>query len=196
MTVDIEQVKTFINFLVEAGMINAIKNDEEYFQPRAWFRKHMPNQYNVYEGACKGVIALEDADYVIKFDYYGSSSYCKLEADNYVEAVKAGLACYFAETHFICQIDGVTFTIQEKCDCDESAVCDSLGRYIRSISNEINDQNVWEAVEYLCEEGRAYEVFEDTALTHFICDHYINDLHEGNFGFVKGRLVMTDFSGF
>jgi hypothetical protein len=200
MTVDIEQVKTFINFLVEAGMINAIKNDEEYFQPRAWFRKHMPNQYNVYEGACKGVIALEDADYVIKFDYYGSESYCKLEANNYADAVEAGLARYFAETRFVYEIDGITFTVQERCNCDEGAVYNSLGRYVQSTyedeGSEYDEHDIWSEVDCLFDEGRAYEMFEDAALAHFICSHYINDLHQGNFGFIGERLVMTDFSGF
>ena len=110
------------------------------------------------------------------------------------------LARYFAETHFVCEIDGVTFVIQEKCDCDESMVYDSLGRYVRSTyereCSEYTEDTIWDEVECLCDEGRAYEMFEDAALAHFICSHYINDLHQGNFGFVGERLVMTDFSGF
>lgn len=200
MTVDMEQVKSFINLLVEAGMIADINNAEKRFQPYDWFRDNMPKRYDIYEGACKGVIAFKDADYVIKFDYYGEESYCKLEADNYADAVAAGLARYFAETHFVCEIDGVTFVIQEKCDCDENIVYDSLGRYVRSTyereCSEYTEDTIWDEVEYIFEEGRAYEMFEDTALAHFICSHYINDLHQGNFGFIGERLVMTDFSGF
>jgi hypothetical protein len=200
MTVDMEQVKSFINLLVEAGMIADINNVEKRFQPYDWFRDNMPKRYDIYEGACKGVIAFKDADYVIKFDYYGDESYCKLEANNYADAVAAGLARYFAETHFVCEIDGVTFVIQEKCDCDESMVYDSLGHYVRSTyereCSEYNEDTIWDEVECLCEEGRAYEMCEDAALAHFICNHYINDLHQGNFGFIGGRLVITDFSGF
>ena len=48
----------------------------------------------------------------------------------------------------------------------------------------------------MCEEGCLYEIFDDAALRSFICRHYINDLHQGNFGFIGERLVMTDFSGF
>lgn len=195
MTVDMEQIKSFINLLVEAGMIADINNAEKCFQPYDWFRDNMPKRYDIYEGACKCVIAFKDADYVIKFDYYGEESYCKLEADNYADAVAAGLARYFAETRFVCEIDGVTFIIQEKCICDEDAVYDSLGHYVR-INCGCEEQDVWDEVECLCEEGRAYEMFEDAALAHFICSHYINDLHQGNFGFIGDRLVMVDFSGF
>ena len=200
MTVNMEQVKSFINLLVEAGMISDIHDDEKHFCPRTWFRKHMPKRCDIYEGACKGVIVFEDADYVIKFDYYGSESYCKLEANNYADAVEAGLARYFAETRFECEIDGITFTVQEKCDCDEGAVYNSLGRYVRSTyedeGSEYNEHDIWSEVDCLFDEGRAYEMFEDAALAHFICSHYINDLHQGNFGFIGERLVMTDFSGF
>lgn len=200
MIVDMEQIKSFINLLVEAGMIADINNAEKRFQPYDWFRDNMPKRYDIYEGACKGVIAFKDADYVIKFDYYGEESYCKLEADNYADAVAAGLARYFAETHFVCEIDGVTFVIQEKCDCDGSMVYDSLGRYVRSTyereCSEYTEDTIWDEVECLCEEGRAYEMFEDAPLANFICNHYINDLHQGNFGFIGDRLVMVDFSGF
>lgn len=200
MTVNMEQVKSFINLLVEAGMISDIHDDEKHFCPHTWFRKHMPKRCDIYEGASKGVIVFEDADYVIKFDYYGSESYCKLEANNYADAVEAGLARYFAETRFVCEIDGITFTVQEKCDCDEGAVYNSLGRYVRSTyedeGSEYDEHDIWSEVDCLFNEGRAYEMFEDAALAHFICSHYINDLHQGNFGFVGERLVMTDFSGF
>ena len=200
MTVNMEQVKSFINLLVEAGMISDIHDDKKHFCPRTWFRKHMPKRCDIYEGASKGVIVFEDADYVIKFEYYGSESYCKLEANNYADAAEAGLARYFAETRFVCEIDGITFTVQEKCDCDEGAVYNSLGRYVRSTyedeGSEYNEHDIWSEVDCLFDEGRAYEMFEDAALAHFICSHYINDLHQGNFGFVGERLVMTDFSGF
>ena len=200
MTVNMEQVKSFINLLVEAGMISDIHDDEKHFCPHTWFGKHMPKRCDIYEGASKGVIVFEDADYVIKFDYYGSESYCKLEANNYTDAVEAGLARYFAETRFVCEIDGITFTVQEKCDCDEGAVYNSLGRYVRSTyedeGSEYDEHDIWSEVDCLFDEGRAYEMFEDAALAHFICSHYINDLHKGNFGFIGERLVMTDFSGF
>ena len=200
MTVNMEQVKSFINLLVEAGMISDIHDDEKHFCPHNWFRKHMPKRCDIYEGGSKGVIVFEDADYVIKFDYYGSESYCKLEANNYTDAVEAGLARYFAETRFVCEIDGITFTVQEKCDCDEGAVYNSLGRYVRSTyedeGSEYDEHDIWSEVDCLFDEGRAYEMFEDAALAHFICSHYINDLHKGNFGFIGERLVMTDFSGF
>ena len=202
MTVDMERVNSIIKTLIDSNMINDIINDG-HFEPWNWFHEHeglLPGSYKVYSGACKGVIVFDDTDWVIKFDYYGEDNYCKLEADNYRYAVEEGLAHHFAETRFITQVDCVSFVIQEKCDCDESMVYDSLGRYVRSTyereCSEYNEDTIWDEVECICEEGRAYEMFEDAALAHFICSHYINDLHQGNFGFIGERLVMTDFSGF
>ena len=200
MVVDMEQVKSFINRLVEAGLVDAINSFDKIFHPHEWFEENMPEQYSICSGASKGVIVSKETDYVIKFDYCGEDSYCKIEADNYGYAVKAGLARYFAETRFVCEIDGITFTIQEKCNCDEGAVYDSLGRYVRSTyedeGSEYNEHDIWSEVDCLFDEGRAYEMFEDADLAHFICQNYINDLHQGNFGFIGERLVMIDFSGF
>lgn len=202
MVVDMERVMSFVTRLIDAGLVNDINDPESCFDVWDWFhdRPELNDGYEVCSGACKGVLVFEDADYVIKFDYYGSESYCKLEANNYADAVEAGLARYFAETRFVCEIDGITFTVQEKCDCDEGAVYNSLGRYVRSTyedeGSEYDEHDIWSEVDCLFDEGRAYEMFEDAALAHFICSHYINDLHQGNFGFVGKRLVMTDFSGF
>jgi hypothetical protein len=202
MVVDMERVNSIIKTLIDNDMINDIINDG-YFQPWNWFHEHeglLPGKYKVYSGACKGVIVFDDTDWVIKFDYYGEDSYCKIEADNYRYAVEEGLAHYFAETRFITQVDCVSFVIQEKCECDESDIYDSLHQYVKETydeeCSEYSEASLWEEVESICANGCVHEMFHDKALNAFVCRYYINDLHAGNFGRVNGRIVMTDYSGF
>lgn len=199
MVVDMERVNSIIKTLVDSGMVNDILNDG-HFEPWNWFHEHkalLPGGYKVYSGACKGVIVFDDTDWVIKFDYCGEDSYCKIEADNYRYAVEEGLAHYFAETRFIAQVDCVSFVIQEKCECDESDIYDSLQQYVKETCNEeYSDASLWAEVESICENGCVHEMFKDKALNAFVRRNYINDLHAGNFGRVNGRIVMTDYSGF
>ena len=199
MVVDMERVMSFVTRLIDAGLVRDIKDPETRFDVWEWFDDHqeLNTGYKVYSGACKGVLVFDDTDYVIKFDYYCSKSYCKIEAENYADAVKVGLAHYFAETYFLKEVDGVVFTIQEQCLCDESEVFDSVRRYVEETNCEnLDEDDIWAEVDYLCENGLLYKIFGDEALRSFICCHRINDLHQGNFGFIGERLVMTDFSGF
>ena len=200
MVVDMERVMSFVTRLIDAGLIRDINDPDSCFDPWRWFDDHQElndGHYQIFNGACKGVIVFDDADYVIKFDYYGSESYCKMEAENYADAVKAGLELYFAETRIVTEVDGIVFTVQEQCICDEDEVFDSARRYVEETNCEnLDEDDIWAEVDYLCENGQLYEIFGDTALRSFICCHRINDLHQGNFGFIGERLVMTDFSGF
>ena len=201
MTVDMEHVMSFVNRLISMGLVDDINSVDKCFDPWDWFCDHnnafADSHFEIYSGACKGVLVFHDTDYVIKFDYYGSESYCKLEAENYADAVKAGLELYFAETRIITEVDGVVFTVQEQCVCDEDEVYNSVRKYVEETDCEdLDEDGVWAEVDYLCENGQLYEVFGDSALRSFICCHHINDLHQGNFGFIGDRLVMTDFSGF
>ena len=94
-------------------------------------------------------------------------------------------------------MDGIVFTIQEQCVCDEDEVYNSVYRYVEETNCEgLDKDDIWAEVDYLSENGQLYEIFDDTALRSFICCHRINDLHQGNFGFIGNRLVMTDYSGF
>ena len=201
MVVDMERVMSFVTRLIDAGLVRDIKDEDTRFDPWDWFddrKEQFADQYfAIHSGACKGVIVFDDEDYVIKFDYYGAQSYCKMEAENYADAVKAGLELYFAETRIVTEVDGIVFTIQEQCLCDENEVFDSARRYIEETDcRDLSENDIWAEVEEMCEDGRLYEIFDDAALRSFICSHYINDLHQGNFGFIGERLVMTDYSGF
>lgn len=199
MVVDMERVMSFVARLIDAGLVNDINDPESRFDVWDWFdnRPELNDGYEVCSGACKGVLVFHDADYVIKFDYYGSQSYCKMEAENYADAVRAGVELYFAETRIITEVDGIVFTIQEQCICDENEVYNSAHRYVEETnSGDLSENDIWDEVYYMCDNGCLYEIFDDEALRSFICCHHINDLHQGNFGFIGNRLVMTDFSGF
>lgn len=201
MVVDMERAMSFVNRLIDMGLVNDINDIDNRFDPWHWFKDHkedfVNDHFEIYSGACKGVIVFDAADYVIKFDYCGSESYCEIEANNYKYAVEAGLAHYFAETRFLTKVDGITFTIQERCVCNEDEVYDSLHKYVEETDCcDLSEDDVWSEVDEICEDGRVHYIFDDEALNSFISRNYINDLHQGNFGFVNGRLVIIDFSGF
>lgn len=201
MVVDMERVMSFVTRLIDAGLVRDINNPESHFDVWEWFddrKEEFADQYfAIHSGACKGVIVFDDEDYVIKFDYYGTESYCKMEADYYADAVAEGLELYFAETRIITEVDGIVFTVQKQCLCDESEVYNSLKQYVEENDwRDLSEDEIWAEVDEICEDGCIYTIFGDDSLKDFINRHYINDLHQGNFGFIGNRLVMTDFSGF
>lgn len=205
MTVDMERVQNIVSALVRGGLIEAITGENTGFYVYDWMQEHknlIDEDFQVYNGACKGVLVFDDTDWVIKFDYYGSESYCKTEANNYADAVGAGLAHYFAETRLIAEYESVCFVVQERCNCSESDVFDSMFDSVKRASEEMgterSDDDIWAEVECTCEDGEGYLMFDDVVLNAFMHHHYINDMHQGNFGRTRtdGRMVMTDYSGF
>ena len=53
----------------------------------------------------------------------------------------------------------------------------------------------WDAADNLEDDVRAMLLFDDEALVDFLLENCVNDLHEGNFGYIDGELVIIDFSG-
>ena len=201
MNVDMQRAQMIVDKLIFAGLVDAIHDVEHYFSVENWFHEHRDElnlNCSVCSGASKGVLIFSDTDWVIKFDYYSDSvSYCELEVKHYELAKQAGLEYYFAETRMVRRVGETVFTIQEKCECNEGEVYDSLHKYVEETDcRDLSDDDVWSEVYDLCEYGRVHYIFDDEALNSFISRNYINDLHQGNFGFVNGRLVMIDYSGF
>ena len=203
MNVDMSKALAIVDKLIGAGLVDDIFNIEKSFYVSDWFLDHEYLGLNctVHSGASKGVLVFEDTDWVIKFDYYSDScSYCEVEAENYKSAVSEGLAHYFAETIMIKKVGDVAFTVQEKCECDEDAIhdklYDSLKRRYADQGEEKSNDDLWDEVNLICEDGCCHEMFEDAELNAFVRRYYINDLHQANFGRINGRYVMIDYSGF
>ena len=204
MNVDMKRAQMIVDTLIFAGLVDAIHDVEHYFCVENWFHEHRDElnlNCSVCSGASKGVLIFSDTDWVIKFDYYSDSvSYCELEVKHYELAKQAGLEHYFAETRMVRRVGETVFTIQEKCECDESEVSsrvfDSLKHCYANRGEDVEDDELWNEVDLVCEDGEVYIIFGDEKLNEFIRQNYINDLHQANFGRIGDRYVMIDYSGF
>lgn len=133
--------------------------------------------------------------------------FCKKEYTNYCKAKQSGVADYFAEVEELCCIEGKTFYLQRRAICSEDKVSSKLYDYA-SGSFELADYETEEDYdeevrEYIYDGMDDYEkaiavLGNDEQLIDFLLENKINDLHEGNFGYIndKDHYVIIDFSGY
>lgn len=160
--------------------------------------------YSYENGAVKYCIFHECfGDFVVKFTTE-AFDYCEREYTNYLAAVNAGLDYFFPYTDFLGEINGVKFFIQEYAECDNEAISsiwyDSLREDCVSEEDEDEDiinEKIWNMIYDLEDDQRVLYCFgNEEKLIDFLNEYCINDLHEGNFGYIGERLVIIDFSGY
>lgn len=138
-----------------------------------------------------------DEDWVVKFPKNvtpkeqteeGRWTACDREVEYYDVAVQEGLENFFAECwKDSFELDGeeIPFYIMQRAVVDEEEV------YSLSDSDDYAGEDaVWEAFS---------NVYGDEIMRklYTFCEDYdINDLHEGNVGFIWGSLVCIDYSGY
>lgn len=199
-----------ISFVEKEKVFNMLKEDfnysfneiafDEFFFDIGLYEKG----YNYENGTSKYCIFHEDfCDFVVKFSL-DSFDYCEREYTNYLAAVKLGLDYFFPYTDFLGEINGVKFFIQEYAVCDNEAISSIWYNTLREdyVSEEdegedIINEKIWEMIYDLEDEQRVLYCFGyEEKLLNFLEEYRINDLHEGNFGYIGNRLVIIDFSGF
>lgn len=144
--------------------------------------------------ACFWCEGLEN--WVIKVGFSNLTiDYAALEYEIYTKAVRENLEEYFPITFFVGAFEGVNFYLQQRARCD----CDSvLSILIESVSQNTgcyNYTDAWDIVDDLDSSDRALMLFDSQHLANFLTDNHVNDLHEGNFGYIGDKLVIIDFSG-
>lgn len=154
-------------------------------------------------GATKTCIWHRDLDsWVIKVGHIENvaKNYAKVEYENYCAAEEAGLGYYFPETVFLGEYGGQCFYVQQYAECDETEVTsewyDRLRDQYEEDGEEYDCDSLWNMVYDLEDEEKAMLMFNDRALCEFLSDYRIGDLHEGNFGYIGGKCVIIDFSGY
>lgn len=135
-------------------------------------------------------------DWVIKVGLRDlSMDYAEVEYKAYLKAKMCELERYFPITIFLGELEGVKFYLQQRAECAPEQVHSKLIERV-SESEECSSYTLaGYVVEDLETEDRIMFLFEDERLANFILSNGINDLHEGNFGYIKGQLVIIDFSG-
>ena len=154
-------------------------------------------------GATKSCIWHRDLDsWVIKVGHteHVAKNYAKVEYENYCAAVEAGFGYYFPETVFLGEYGGQCFYAQQYAECCEDDVTsewyDRLRDQYEEDGEEYDCDSLWNMVYDLEDEEKAMLMFHDPELCEFLSDNRIGDLHEGNFGYIGGKCVIVDFSGF
>lgn len=199
---EIEIAKTLVEALTEYGLISHLTKGYNNSLDR-WFYDNELNElgFTISHGVTKVCIGHDDLEnWIIKVGYTNTRlDYATIEYENYIKALKAELSYYFPKTVFLGSFEGRDFYIQEWAACDEDSVtqdfCDLLQEQYDEDDVEYNIEELWSTVEDMEDDSKISLVFHDEKLNDFLNDNDINDLHSGNFGYVDGRMVIIDFSG-
>jgi hypothetical protein len=196
-----EIANIIIEALVEYGLNEYLSQDNVW----DWFCENKMRCMGFWasNGATKTCIGHEDLEgWVIKVGHTSGVglNYARLEYDNYREAVACGLAYYFPETYYLGEFGGQSFFLQQEVECDEDQVTSDWYERLRDSYDEDGEEydvdQLWDEISNLEDDEKAFLMFHNGELSHFLCENRINDLHEGNFGYINGRCVIIDFSGY
>lgn len=189
------------------------------------FSEKYKKPFDYATGATKGVLIFEQLGFVIKIPfcrntedcYYNSAygeyeccyftgadtdngwDYCEAEADKYGRAETEGLAQCFAKTEKIGDIDGYPIYMQELADIYKSIDYQSshTEEDSRQVSSICNSNNFYMFnIEWLSDAFHYYGEKVFHKLLEFIRTVGINDLHDGNIGYIGNRPVLVDYSSF
>lgn len=189
------------------------------------FSEKYKKPFDYATGATKGVLIFEQLGFVIKIPfcrntencYYNSAygeyeccyftgadtdngwDYCEAEADKYERAETEGLAQCFAKTEKIGDIDGYPIYMQELADIYKSIDYQSshTEEDSRQVSSICNSNNFYMFnIEWLSDAFHYYGEKVFHKLLEFIRTVGINDLHDGNIGYIGNRPVLVDYSSF
>lgn len=198
-----EVATTLVEALVEYGLTDNLAQCGEHGTEN-WFCEKCMEQFgfSAFGGASKACILHDDLpNWVIKVGYIEKVKldYAKLEYENYCLAEQAGLGYYFPKTIYLGDFNGRPFYLQEMAECDENQVSSDWYERLRDqyeeAGQEYDNDTLWCTIDCMDDDEKAYLCFHDPKLVDFLTDHRIGDLHEGNFGYIDGRMVIVDFSG-
>lgn len=138
--------------------------------------------------------------WVIKVAYIGREAYSANEYKVYCAAEEEGFSHYLPETIYLCERAGKVFYLQQKAWCQEEDItsdwCERLRETYEEKKLEYDEDDLYSDVNSLVDKERVMLSFNDLAFWEFLVRHHVNDLHEGNFGYIDGHLVIIDFSGY
>lgn len=189
------------------------------------FSEKYKKPFDYATGATKGVLIFKQLGFVIKIPfcrnteecYYNSNysdyeccyftgadadngwDYCEAEANKYERAEEEGVAECFAKTKKIGDIDGYPIYIQELAEIYKSIDYQSshTEEDSRQVSSICNSNNFYMFnIEWLSDAFHYYGEKMFHKLLEFIRTVGINDLHDGNIGYIGNRPVLVDYSSF
>lgn len=198
-----EVATTLVEALCEYGLTENLAQYGEHGTEN-WFWNNNLREvgFGASGGASKVCIWHDDLDnWVIKVGYTEKVKfdYATVEYEMYCKAVEAGLGDYFPKTIFLGEFCGRAFYLQQYAECSEDTVSSDWYERLRNQYDEDGEEydpdTIWDAIDCMDDEEKAFLSFRDSALCNFLWNNGIGDLHEGNFGYIGGRMVIVDFSG-
>lgn len=201
---DREVATTLVEALCEYGLTENLAQYGEHGTEN-WFRNNNLRSCGFWAsgGATKVCIGHEDlCGWVVKVGYTRGvkKDYATYEYNVYCMAEEAGLARYFPETIYLGEFYGRSFYIQQEADCDEDQVTsdwyDRLRDQYDEEGAEYDVDNLWNEIDDMDSLDKAFLCFGDNQLCGFLSEYRVNDLHEGNFGYIRGCMVIIDMAGF
>ena len=198
-----EVAVTIVEALVEYGMNDHLAQYGAH-STNHWFAENelYEEGFCVSGGASKLCIMHEDLDnWVIKVSYnvHVKHDHATMEYEVYCAAEEAGFAEYFPETVYLGTFGGCAYYAQAMAECCEEEITSewysALTTRYEDSGDEYDSDCIWSEVDDLDDWERALLLFGDESLCSFLNEHRVGDLHEGNFGYIGGRLVIVDFSG-
>ena len=194
---------SIIESLVEYGLTDNLGQSCGSY-PETWFANNGLDAMGFWAagGMTKICIGHYDlANWVIKVGYrdHSACDYAALEYTNYCLAEEAGLAFYFPKMVYLGKFAEVPFYLQQMAECYEDQVTsdwyDRLYDLYEESEEEYDNSDLWDEIYNMDDDAKVYLSFHDNELVEFLHKHHINDLHEGNFGYIGDRMVIVDFSG-
>jgi len=165
--------------------------------------------FSVDSGVTKGCIIPEGFDFVIKWTKDKRENEAEQELEIYQEAVARGIDFLFPQTCFLCEVSGVKFFAQQKVDCSRGNLDEKTYSKYKKITKTVKQEifqkaqkgfynNAWGGIDilWLSMVISLYGKKTTLKLEQFTMDFKINDLHNGNIGFINNRPVLLDFSGY
>ena len=183
---------------------------------------YIKNGGQIFNGACRGVImGSRVSNYVYKFDLHFESDdipYCSNEEYVYELAKTRNAEKGFCPIEKILdlEVEGHTLPIYilPYCDVDHTVsaacydklvaeICEEYGYDKEHVSDEERDEVECMADDACYDEDTAVDYAHDiwtevlfVNVMGIINELDINDLHTGNWGYLNGELVITDYAGY
>lgn len=162
-----------------------------------------------YNSGCTRVVFWFDNDfdepeYVFKIDLDIEKPYCQREYENYKSAEKEGLAKFFAEIVPVGEFMGRTVYAMEFAEVNEDYTYeDYYSKRTRFCDNKDMFEEEAEMISSMDDNEIALDIFyyyypeEDVmAVVNFSYRNEINDIHLGNIGYIKEKIVLIDYCGY
>ena len=164
------------------------------------------------DGVSKICIVFTKQDVVIKWSVYGNEA--EREVEMYERAKAVNLDKFFPKTEILCEHNGVVFVRQEKIDFSCREINNNTANKFKRISKTATPKiiNKMDKQFKKADHGAGYRRDLDTmwakmaivlygkkackALSDFVQENGINDLHQSNLGYKNGKPIILDFSGY